>query len=77
MDTIEVGTCQICAYMFDTEEHQPLILACGHSFCKECLKKSMGKLKQAKMQYNSMPNDRTFQAFEEAKLCPMRCPNAI
>ncbi len=24
-----------------------------------------------------MPNDRTFHALEDAKMCPMRCPNAF
>lgn len=24
-----------------------------------------------------MPNDRTLHALEEAKMCPMRCPNAF
>ena len=77
MDNIEAGTCQICTFMFDSETHLPLSLSCGHSFCKECLKTFTSKLKHARLQYNSMPNDRTLHALEEAKMCPMRCPNAF
>jgi len=77
MDNIEAGTCQICTFLFDSEAHLPLILLCGHTFCKECLKNSTSKLRHAKIQYNSNPNDRTGHAYEEAKMCPMRCTNAL
>jgi RING-type zinc-finger len=77
MDTIEAGTCQICTFMFDSESHLPLILLCGHTFCKECLKNSTSKLRHARLQYNSNPNDRNGHALEESKMCPMRCVNAI
>ena len=74
---MEAGMCQICTEMFDKQDHLPLLLACGHTFCKACLRMFTGKLKQARLQYNSNPNDRTGQVLEDAKLCPNRCPNAF
>ena len=29
--------CQLCNEEYDTDEKKPLILNCGHSFCKQCI----------------------------------------
>ena len=31
--------CNICFELFDTSDKAPLILPCGHTFCKRCIKK--------------------------------------
>jgi len=49
MDSMEAGMCQICTEMFDKQDHLPLLLACGHTFCKACLRMFTGKLKQARL----------------------------
>ena len=31
--------CGICASVYDgTQQRQPLVLACGHTFCRQCLR---------------------------------------
>ena len=29
--------CDICNIIFDTASHAPLMIKCGHSFCKRCI----------------------------------------
>ena len=77
MDSNEIGSCGICFNLFDNQLYVPLLLGCGHTFCKECLKNSTNKLRRAKLQYNSMPNDKTKSQLDECMMCPMRCPNAF
>jgi hypothetical protein len=33
----EVIKCQICQYTFNFDEKQPVIIKCGHTYCKECV----------------------------------------
>lgn len=34
--------CGICTSNFNSGERQPLILQCGHTFCRECLRCRLG-----------------------------------
>mmetsp|Transcript_1537 Transcript_1537/g.3283 ORF Transcript_1537/g.3283 Transcript_1537/m.3283 type:complete len:366 (+) Transcript_1537:1957-3054(+) len=45
--------CDICFEPFDPEEHAPLMLICGHTYCKRCIT-------DIKQRHNSLecPNDR-------------------
>ena len=33
----EIFICGVCSEDYDTSEKKPLVLQCGHSFCKQCL----------------------------------------
>ena len=61
MESNEIGSCKVCFDLFDDKDHLPLLLGCGHTFCKQCLKNTTNQLKRAKLQYNSMPNDKTLK----------------
>lgn len=41
MDNIRYSSlsCQICMFLYDDEENSPIIISCGHTFCKTCIKK--------------------------------------
>jgi hypothetical protein len=38
----EMLVCDMCYFHFDYDAHVPLLLPCGHTFCKECCLK-LGK----------------------------------
>ena len=32
-----IGTCSICSERYDENDHLPLMLECGHTYCRKCL----------------------------------------
>ena len=35
----EIPACKVCYNHFDNDAHTPLLLPCGHTFCKICCEK--------------------------------------
>ena len=33
----ELLKCELCENIFDLNNHLPIIIKCGHTFCKECI----------------------------------------
>lgn len=33
--------CELCFETYNAEERKPLVLNCGHTYCKECINKIM------------------------------------
>ncbi|KAL7638327.1 UNVERIFIED_CONTAM: hypothetical protein RMT77_010896 [Armadillidium vulgare] len=46
MEEIQFSTCEVCTFEYDDESMVPLVLSCGHSFCKRCLEKIIEKSKE-------------------------------
>ena len=57
----ELLKCELCENIFDLNNHLPIIIKCGHTFCKECILNIHNK-KYNKKNY-SCPLDNTFNAF--------------
>ena len=57
MSEIEL-TCPICLEDFDTLKRVPLVLACGHTYCKVCLKHM--SIKELKCPNDRQPETRPF-----------------
>ena len=71
------GTCSICCEYFDHKEHLPLLLNCGHTFCKECLRSPTFELRQARLKFEQNPSDESLRKYEERKNCLLRCSNGL
>jgi hypothetical protein len=35
--------CKICFEPYDTQNYKPLVLKCGHTFCRDCISKSFNQ----------------------------------
>ena len=57
----ELLKCELCENIFDLNNHLPIIIKCGHTFCKECILNIHNK-KYNKKNY-SCPLDNTLNAF--------------
>ncbi|KAK8750757.1 hypothetical protein OTU49_014998 [Cherax quadricarinatus] len=40
---MENSTCGVCSLTYDTEQHVPLVMKCGHDYCRQCLQKLVKK----------------------------------
>ena len=58
----ELLKCEICGNIFDLNNHIPIVIKCGHSFCKQCILNINTNNKLIKKNY-SCPLDNTPNAF--------------
>lgn len=49
--------CGICALVFNNSSRVPIILECGHSFCKDCLRRKLGPHKHCPYCRNPIRKD--------------------
>jgi hypothetical protein len=49
--------CGICALVFNNSSRAPIILECGHSFCKDCLLRKLGPHKHCPYCRNPIRKD--------------------
>jgi hypothetical protein len=49
---IEIFKCKTCSIEFNSSEHLPILIPCGHSMCKKCLDSSCKNIGYVKCGYD-------------------------
>ena len=59
----DIMKCEICKSKYDYDTHRPLVVKCGHTFCKKCIIEKNALNKQSN-KYDACPLDSMQNIFD-------------
>lgn len=55
--------CPICSFLFNSNEEKPLLLPCGHTVCRKCIKKEFSALGRTKCPFDRQEYSANINSF--------------